>query len=70
MIIDPIADMFTRIRNSISQKLESVIMPYSKIKYSICDKCGHLNGVYEDSKKFVNWLLKKENKNMLINLNH
>ena len=27
-----------------------------KIKYSICNKCGHLNGIYEDSKKFVNWL--------------
>ena len=27
-----------------------------KVKYNICNKCGHLNGIYEDTKTFVNWL--------------
>ena len=36
MITDSIADMFTRIRNSLKEKHEEVSIPYSKIKYSIC----------------------------------
>ena len=27
-----------------------------KVDYAVCKKCGHLNGLYEDTKKFVNWL--------------
>jgi len=26
------------------------------VKYGICKKCGHINGLYEDSEKFVNYL--------------
>ena len=36
MITDSIADMFTRIRNSLKEKHDEVSIPYSKIKYSIC----------------------------------
>jgi len=35
VMTDPIADMLTRIRNANQIRLESVIMPYSKIKQNI-----------------------------------
>ena len=34
---DPIADMFTRIRNAQTARLASVRMPSSKMKLSLCD---------------------------------
>ena len=34
-ISDPIADMLTRVRNAITAKHTSVVMPYSKIKEEI-----------------------------------
>lgn len=34
---DPISDMLTRIRNALSVKKQSVIMPYSKVKGAISD---------------------------------
>ena len=34
---DPIADMFTRIRNAQTARLQSVRMPSSKLKLSLCD---------------------------------
>ena len=34
---DPIADMFTRIRNAQTARLQSVRMPSSKMKLSLCD---------------------------------
>ena len=34
---DPIADMFTRIRNAQTARLEFVRMPSSKMKLSLCD---------------------------------
>ena len=34
---DPIADMFTRIRNAQTVRLQSVRMPSSKMKLSLCD---------------------------------
>ena len=30
------------------------------INYSMCPKCGHLNGVYEDTEKFNKWLYANE----------
>ena len=27
-----------------------------KVNYTICKRCGHLNGLHEDTKDFVNWL--------------
>lgn len=37
MIIDPIADMLTRLRNAITAKQDSVIIPASKEKEAIAD---------------------------------
>jgi len=37
MILDPISDMFTRIRNALKENKESVSLPYSKVKYSIAN---------------------------------
>jgi small subunit ribosomal protein S8 len=34
-ILDPIADMFTRIRNGILIKADEIIVPHSKIKFAI-----------------------------------
>ena len=30
------------------------------IKYSMCTRCGHLNGIYEDTEKFNKWLYSNE----------
>lgn len=38
------------------RKIGKPIFVSFNIEYSICNKCGHLNGIYEDSKKFVKWL--------------
>lgn len=35
MVLDPISDMFTRIRNALKEHKDSVSLPYSKVKYSI-----------------------------------
>lgn len=35
MVVDPIADMFTRIRNGYIVEKETVVVPYSKIKMEI-----------------------------------
>ncbi len=35
MIIDPIADMLTRIRNALAVRKHDVVLPMSKIKYEI-----------------------------------
>ena len=46
-IIDPISDMFTRIRNAISIKEDTVQIPSSKILISICkilNEEGFING--------------------------
>jgi len=35
MMTDPIADMLTRIRNGLSARRQSVLVPHSKLKFSI-----------------------------------
>lgn len=37
MITDPIADLLTRIRNAVSAKHETTVVPYSKLKVSILE---------------------------------
>ena len=32
------------------------------VSYSICKKCNHLNGEFEDTKKFTKWLYQKDGK--------
>lgn len=47
---DPIADMLNRIRNAQSVSLETVSMPYSKIKYDIAS-IMHKHGFVENVEK-------------------
>lgn len=50
MTTDPIADMLTRIRNGLSAKHSSVVIPHSKIKLSIAkilQAQGYIAGVSE-----------------------
>lgn len=61
---DPIADMLTRIRNSQAVKKETVIFPYSKIKWEILNslsKNGYIKGLEKTNKKnkkFIEIILK------------
>ena len=63
---DPIADMLTRIRNGHKIKVESVLMPSSKIKINIARVLveeGYINGYQEED-------LENNKKNLLINLKY
>jgi len=61
---DPIADMLTRIRNAQAVKKETVIFPYSKIKWEILNvlsKNGYIKGLDKTNKKnrkFIEIILK------------
>ena len=61
---DPIADMLTRIRNSQAVRKETVIFPYSKIKWEILNslsKSGYIKGLEKTNKKnkkFIEIILK------------
>ena len=61
---DPIADMLTRIRNAQAVKKETVVFPYSKIKWEILNvlsKNGYIKGLdktNKKNKKFVEIILK------------
>ncbi len=61
---DPIADMLTRIRNAQAVKKETVIFPYSKIKWEILNilsKNGYIKGLdktKKKNKKFIEIILK------------
>ena len=61
---DPIADMLTRIRNSQAVKKQTVIFPYSKIKWEILNvlsKNGFIKGLdktNKKNKKFIEIILK------------
>jgi small subunit ribosomal protein S8 len=51
---DPIADMLTRIRNAQAVKKETVVFPYSKIKWEILNvlsKNGYIKGLDKTNKK-------------------
>ena len=55
-LTDPIADMFTRIRNALQENHEEVTVPYSKIKLSILElfkNYGFINSfkVYDNKGK-------------------
>jgi small subunit ribosomal protein S8 len=61
---DPIADMLTRIRNAQAVKKETVIFPYSKIKWEILNilsKNDYIKGLdktNKKNKKFIEIILK------------
>ena len=39
-----------------NSKLGAKIFTSFKISYTLCDRCKHLNGIYEDTKKFVEFI--------------
>ena len=50
-------------------KISKPVFVSHNIGYSICKRCGHLNGIYEDTKKFVRWLYShSEGKNFFFHL--
>ncbi|MCK4805687.1 MAG: 30S ribosomal protein S8 [Candidatus Pacebacteria bacterium] len=61
---DPIADMLTRIRNAQAVKKETVVFPYSKIKWEILNvlsKNDYIKGLdktNKKNKKFIEIILK------------
>jgi len=57
-MVDPIADMLTRIRNAIMARHESVDIPYSNMKFSI-SKIMKEEGYIRNYKTFVNETRKK-----------
>ncbi|MBU0612996.1 30S ribosomal protein S8 [Patescibacteria group bacterium] len=53
---DPIADMLTRIRNTVPLKKEKVIIPFSKIKFEIAkilEKEGYVKKVEKSESNFA-----------------
>ena len=47
--MDPIADMLTRIRNAQAVRKETVVFPFSRLKYEVAEimnrfKCGYIIG--------------------------
>ncbi len=64
LILDPIADMLTRIRNANANKSESVLVPTSKVKTAIADilkEEGFISGYSfeeQDGVKMININLK------------
>ncbi|MBI5254516.1 30S ribosomal protein S8 [Candidatus Falkowbacteria bacterium] len=56
MIIDPIADMLTRIRNASAVRKQDVLVPFSKMKFTIAqilEKEGYVSTVVkEDGRNF------------------
>ncbi len=59
MTTDPIADMLTRIRNGLSSNRAEVIVPYSKIKFSIANilkQQGYIANVKKVNNKTFTYL--------------
>lgn len=58
-MMDPIADMIVRIKNSSDSRKESVILPYSKLKVAILDvlmKEGFIESFGKKGKKVVKFI--------------
>ena len=56
------------------KKIQNFFIRNFGVDYSLCSRCNHLNGKYEDSKKFSNWLYssdkgKNYSRNYLSNFN-
>ena len=37
-------------------KISDELFNQFKVNYTICKRCGHLNGAHENNDKFINWL--------------
>jgi len=60
-IVDPISDLFTRIRNSLKEKHESVMVPYSKNKFiilKILESHGFIKNFYIQDESLVQKYIK------------
>jgi small subunit ribosomal protein S8 len=56
MVTDPIADMLAQIRNAGSARKESLVLPYSKLRFAVASvllKNGYLSSVTKKGKKIV-----------------
>lgn len=56
---DTIADMIIQLKNAGSARKESVVLPYSKIKYEIADvlqKSGFIKSVSKKGKKVIKYI--------------
>ena len=65
-IIDPIGDMFTRIRNGQMRNLSSVVMPASKFRSKILD-------ILKSEGYIINYIIEsddKNKKNIIVNLKY
>lgn len=69
MVIDPLSDMFTRIRNAQSSGLETTVIPYSKFKMEVAKVLLKKNFIKEinrrgkKNKKFIEVTLSYGEKN-------
>lgn len=67
MLTDPIADMFTCLRNSNSRRYRTVSFPYSRFKLNICKKLQEKNYLTEhwvdENKRIIKVEIKYFNKN-------
>jgi len=52
MMTDPIADMLTRIRNAVAVRKAEIVLPYSKIKFSIA-KILKAEGFISEAEKIM-----------------
>ncbi len=56
MVTDPIADMLAQIRNAGSARKESVVLPYSKLRFAVASvllKHGYIKAISKKGKKTV-----------------
>ena len=60
-IVDPISDLFTRIRNALKEKHENVLVPYSKMKFlilKILEQEGFIKNFYIVDESLVQKFIK------------
>ena len=43
-------------------KISDALFNQFKVNYTMCKRCGHLNGAHEDNVKFINWLYSEKNR--------
>jgi small subunit ribosomal protein S8 len=56
MVTDPIADMLAQIRNAGGAKKESIVLPYSKLRFAVASvllKHGYIKSIVKKGKKVV-----------------
>tara|TARA_B100000965_G_scaffold406839_1_gene449451 strand:- start:19601 stop:20602 length:1002 start_codon:yes stop_codon:yes gene_type:complete len=48
-------------------KISKAVFESHKVKYTICNKCSHLNGIYEDTNNFINQIYLTEEGSNYVN---